>query len=96
MSLALRLLASLLVGGAAAVVAASLANAAPIANGESATTVIDRLQKQGYAVEVNGSPAGDTSLLKTCTATTIHDPTTDPVTATKTVNVDVACPLTHG
>ncbi|MCW2552227.1 MAG: hypothetical protein JWR13_1551 [Mycobacterium sp.] len=99
MSLVPRLVASLLaVGGATAVVAASLANADPDIDGESAAAVINQLQQQGYAVNVNGAPAGDTSLLTTCTVTSIHnpaDPTPDPTTTT-TIYVDVACPLTHG
>jgi hypothetical protein len=95
-----RLLASLTIAaGAIAVVGfAPTVSANPDIDGESATTVIKQLQEQGYTVDVNGNPAGDTSLLSTCTVTSIHtpgDPTSDPTT-TATIYVDVACPLIHG
>ncbi|TPG33202.1 hypothetical protein [Mycolicibacterium hodleri] len=100
MSLVPRLLASVLVaaGGFTAVGLAAPGAADPDIDGESAAAVIDQLQEQGYAVNVNGAPAGDTSMLTTCTVTSIHnpgDPTPDP-TSTTTIFVDVACPLTHG
>jgi hypothetical protein len=95
-----RVLASVVVavGGIAAVGLAPPAASDPNIDGESASTVINQLQKQGYDVMVNGNPAGDTSLLTTCTVTSIHNPgdrAPDPTTTT-TVRVDVACPLTHG
>jgi hypothetical protein len=100
MSHAPRLLASLAIaaGGITVVGFASAVSADPDIDGESATAVIKQLQEQGYAVDVNGAPAGDTSMLSTCTVTSIHnpgDPTPDPTTTT-TIYVDVACPLTHG
>lgn len=100
MSYAPRLLASVLIaaGGFTAIGLASPSAADPDIDGESATAVIDQLQEQGYAVMVNGAPAGDTSLLSTCTVTSIHnpgDPTPDPTTTT-IISVDVACPITHG
>jgi hypothetical protein len=95
-----RLLASLAIaaGGITVVGFASAVSADPDIDGESATAVIKQLPEQGYAVDVNGAPAGDTSMLSTCTVTSIHnpgDPTPDPTTTT-TIYVDVACPLTHG
>ena len=100
MSLVPRLLASVLVvaSGFTAVGLAAPSTADPDIDGESAAAVIDQLQEQGYVVNVNGAPVGDTSLLTTCTVTSIHnpgDPTPDPTTTT-TIEVDVACPLTHG
>lgn len=100
MSLVPRLLASALVlaGAVTAVGLASPGVAEPISDGESAAAVIDQLQKQGYLVTVNGSPAGDISLLTTCTVTSIHNagtPTLDPMN-TRTIDVSVACPITHG
>jgi hypothetical protein len=99
MSLAPRRYAALLaaVGGASAIAIAQPVAADPDIDGESAAAVIDQLQEQGYAVDVNGAPAGDTSLLTTCTVTSIHNPgnpTTDPTTTT-TIYVDVACPISH-
>jgi hypothetical protein len=99
MSFVPRILASVLVaaGGFTAVGLASPSAADPNIDGQSAAAVIVDLQEQGYLVMVNGAPAGDTSLLTTCTVTSIHnpgDPTTDPTTTTP-ISVDVACPLTH-
>jgi hypothetical protein len=85
-----RVLASIALAGPGA--------ADPDIDGESAAAVIDELQEQGYSVMVNGAPAGDTSLLETCTVTSIHnpgDPTPDPTTTTA-IFVDVSCPITHG
>jgi hypothetical protein len=100
MSHSSRPLASLVLAAGAftAVGLASTVTADPDIDGESAAAVIDQLQEQGYAVDVNGAPAGDTSLLSTCTVTSIHNPgvpTPDPTTTT-TIYVDVACPLNHG
>lgn len=86
------------VGGAVTIGLAPSVVADPDIDSESATAVIDELQEQGYAVEVNGAPAGDISLLTSCTVTSIHnpgDPTPDPSTTT-TIFVDVACPMSHG
>ena len=99
MSLASRRYATLVavVGGAVTIAVAAPVAADPDIDSESAAAVIDELQEQGYSVEVNGAPAGDTSLLTTCTVTSIHnpgDPTPDPTTTT-TVSVDVACPISH-
>ena len=94
-----RLLVSFLVaaGGFTAVGLASTVSADPNVESKSATAVIDQLQKQGYAVNVNGAPAADTSLLTTCTVTSIHNPGhPTPESTTKSIDVDVACPLTHG
>jgi hypothetical protein len=95
-----RVLASALavVGGIATIAVAAPGAADPDIDGESAAAVIDQLQEQGYSVMVNGAPAGDTSLLETCTVTSIHnpgDPTPDPTTTTA-IFVDVSCPITHG
>jgi hypothetical protein len=100
MSLALRRFVALLVafGGAAAVVLVPAAAADPDIDTESAAAVIEQLQEEGYAVEVNGVSSGNTALLASCTVTQIHNPggpTTDPTTTT-TVHVDVACPISHG
>lgn len=100
MSLVPRRLASALVvlGAVTAVGLAAPGAAEPNSDGESAAAVIDQLQKQGYPVTVNGSAAGDISLLTTCTVTSIHNPgmpTPDP-TKTRAVDVSVACPITHG
>lgn len=100
MPLPTRLLASTMavVGGVAAIALAAPGAADPDIDSESAAAVIDELQEQGYSVMVNGAPAGDTSLLETCTVTSIHnpgDPTTDPTTTTP-IYVDVSCPITRG
>lgn len=79
--------------GAAALALAPAAAADPVIEGQSATTVIDQFQREGYAVQVNGSPAGDISLLRGCTVTSVQKPG-DP--GPTTVNLSVACPLTHG
>lgn len=98
MSLASRRYATLFAAvGAVTIAVAAPVTADPDVDSESAAAVIDELQEQGYSVEVNGAPAGDTSLLTTCTVTSIHnpgDPTPDPTTTT-TVSVDVACPISH-
>jgi hypothetical protein len=96
MSVAWRRHPSLLVAvvGAAAIAFAPSVVADPNIHTESAAAVIEQLQGEGYAVDVNGAPAGDTSLLTTCTVTSIRHagaPTPDP-----TVYVIVACPITHG
>jgi hypothetical protein len=88
-------------GGFTAVGSASPSAADPDINTQSATAVINGLQEQGYLVLVNGTPAGDTSLLSTCKVTSISnagDPTPDPTpdpTKTATIYVAVACPITH-
>lgn len=93
MSFARRLPATLsMVCCAAALTWAPAAAADPAIDGQSATTVIDQFQREGYAVQVNGSPAGDISLLRSCTVTSVQKPG-DPA---PTVNLNVACPLTHG
>ena len=51
-------------GGIATIALASPSAADPDIDSESAAAVIEQLQEQGYAVEVNGAPAGDTSLLE--------------------------------
>ena len=94
-----RIMASVVVaaGGFTAVGSASPSAADPNINTQSATAVINGLQEQGYLVLVNGTPAGDTSLLSTCKVTSISnagDPTPDP-TKTATISVAVACPITH-
>jgi hypothetical protein len=101
MARAPRLLTALVLGGAVLGLA-PCAGADPQAANSSADSVIDQLQKQGFAVEVNGGPVGDVSMLTTCTVTSIHHPggpmpapMTTPMT-TGTVNVEVACPLVHG
>jgi hypothetical protein len=97
MSISRRPLVSLLLAVGSALVVSAPAAADPDIHGQSAATVIDQYQHEGYAVTVNGSPAGDTSLLRTCTVTSVDKPggpTPDPTTAT--VHVSVACPLTHG
>jgi hypothetical protein len=100
MSFVPRILAPVLVAAGAftAVGLASPSTADPDIDSQSAAAVIVDLQEQGYLVMVNGAPAGDTSLLTTCTVTSIHNPggpTPDPTTTT-TISVDVACPITHG
>jgi hypothetical protein len=85
-------------GSVTAVGLASRGVADPTADGESAAAVIVQLQEQGFLVTVNGAQAGDTSLLTTCTVTSIQNsgaPTIEPA-KTRTVNVSVACPITHG
>ena len=84
--------------GAVAMMLAPPAASDPDIDTESAAAVIQELQEQGYAVHVNGAPAGDVSLLSTCTVTSIAnpgDPTPDPTTTT-VVDVAVACPISHG
>jgi hypothetical protein len=98
MSFARRLRTPLLIaaGGAVAVALASPSGADPDFHNQSATSVIDQFQHEGYAVQVNGSPVGDTSLLTTCTVTSVDKPgdgSPDPTTTT--VNLSVACPITH-
>jgi hypothetical protein len=77
-------------GGVAAIAFASPASADPDIHNQSAATVIDQFQKEGYAVEVNGAPAGDSSLLSTCTVTSVRKP------GGTTISLSVACPLIHG
>ncbi len=93
MSLTTQRLASLFYAalGVAAVVVAPVAAADPDIDSESAAAVIDELQEQGYTVEINGVPSGDTALLTSCTVTAIHDSDT-----AATVFVDVACPIQRG
>ena len=56
---------------------------------------IEELQEQGYVVDVNGVPSGNTALLTTCTVTSIQNPgtATPNQPGTTTVSVDVACPI---
>jgi hypothetical protein len=70
-------------------------NADPDIDTESASAVIQELQEQGYVVNVNGVPSGNTALLTTCKVTTIHDSddTSPSPTGTTTISVDVACPI---
>lgn len=100
MSLAPRRLALLccVAACATAIVLVPSAMADPDIDTESATAVIEGLQEQGYTVEINGVPNGDTTLLTNCKVTSIHNPgdaTPDP-TSTTTVYVDVACPIQRG
>ena len=100
MSLVPRLLTTLAiaVGGVSTLGWASPGAAEPNVDGRSAVTVIEQLRDKGYTVEVNGSPAGDISLLTTCTVTSIVKavaPQPESMT-TETVNVVVACPISHG
>jgi hypothetical protein len=95
MSFASRHLAPALVVLAVTIAFAHSATADPDIDSESAATVIEQLQEQGYAVTVNGVPSGDTSLLQTCVVTKIHNAggaSSDPTTTTP-VSVDVACPI---
>jgi hypothetical protein len=71
------------------------ATADPDIDTESASAVIEELQEQGYVVDVNGVPSGNTALLTTCTVTSINNPgtATPNQTGTTTVSVDVACPI---
>lgn len=95
MSFVLRLLTAMSIGGAAMALAPTAA--ADPDTGKSADAVITQLQKQGYDVQVNGRPAGDVTMLTTCTVTSVDHPDgapSDPGTTT-TVNVAVACPMTH-
>ncbi|MDP9165874.1 MAG: hypothetical protein M3O32_07415 [Actinomycetota bacterium] len=99
MSLAPRLLATIAVavGTVSAVSWASPGTAEPNIDGRSAVTVIEQLRDKGYTVEVNGSPAGDISLLTTCTVTSIAKAVAPQPESmlTETVNVVVACPISH-
>lgn len=100
MSLTPRHVALLLyaVAGAATIVFAPAAAADPDIDTESASAVIEELQEQGYTVEINGVPSGDTSLLTNCTVTEIHNPgnTSPSPPETTTVFVDIACPIQRG
>jgi hypothetical protein len=71
------------------------ATADPDIDTESASAVIEELQEQGYVVDVNGVPSGNTALLTTCTVTAIHNPGDTPPsqTGTTTISVDVGCPI---
>jgi hypothetical protein len=71
------------------------AAADPDIDTESAAAVIEELQEQGYVVNVNGVPSGNTALLTTCKVTTINNPTTAAPSpaGTTTISVDVACPI---
>lgn len=83
---------------AGAMILAPCAAADPDIDTESATAVIDELQQQGYTVEINGVPSGDTTLLTNCKVTAIDDPdypSPDP-TSTTVISVDVACPIQRG
>lgn len=70
-------------------------NADPDIETESASAVIQELQEQGYVVNVNGVPSGNTALLTTCKVTAIHDSdgTSPDPTPTTPIFVDVACPI---
>lgn len=86
------------VGVAVATTLAFPVTADPDIDTESAAEVIDELTEQGYDVQVNGVPSGDTSLLTTCKVTAIHNPgaaSADP-TSTTVISVDIACPISRG
>jgi hypothetical protein len=95
MSFATRHLAPALAVLAVATAFAHSATADPDIDTESAATVIEDLQEQGYVVGVNGVPSGNTALLTTCTVTKIHNPgpAAPSSDGTSTVSVDVACPI---
>jgi hypothetical protein len=78
--------------GVAAVGSVGVATAAPSGSGNAQDTV-DELASDGYAVQINGSPAGP---LSSCSVTGVHGLPNDPVTipAPKlltTVYVDLDC-----
>lgn len=81
--------------GATAIVLIPSAAADPEIDTESAAAVIEVLREQGYDVEINGVPSGDTALLTNCTVTAIHHPG-DAIPETTTVRVDIACPIRRG
>ena len=100
MSLAPRRLALLSWAGlcAATTILAPAAAADPDIDSESATAVIQELQEQGYAVDINGVPSGDAALLTSCRVTAIHNPgnaAPNPAGDTR-IAVDVACPIQRG
>lgn len=84
--------------GATAILLVPSAGADPDIDTESASAVIEELQEQGYTVEINGVPSGDTTLLTNCTVTAIHNAgeTAPGPTGTTNIYVDVACPIQRG
>jgi hypothetical protein len=93
MALTLRCLsAMLLVVGAVSLAAPAAAE--PVDSGESAQSVIDGLQAEGYNVEINWLTGYDTVPLLVCTVTNVNNPG-DPAPRAgtfTTVYVDVSCP----
>lgn len=99
MSFTPRYLASLLLvaaGGAASIVPVPTAAAdgmPPISGDESASTIIDDLQAQGYNVAINYTNGQSNMPLSICRVTAIHNPDGAPSQGTlSTVYVDVLCP----
>jgi hypothetical protein len=95
MSFTSRHLAPVLAVLAFATAFAHSAGADPDIDSESAAAVIQELQEQGYVVNVNGVPSGNTSLLTTCSVTTIDNPgdAAPSPAGTTAISVDVACPI---
>lgn len=93
MALALRCLAALLIV-VGAVSLAGPAAAEPVDSGESAQSVIDGLQAEGYNVVINWLTGYDTVPLSVCTVTNVNNPgDSKPRAGTfTTVYVDVSCP----
>jgi hypothetical protein len=76
--------------GALAATALGLAGVAAAAptGGSSASDTVNRLQAQGYNVQLNGAVAAP---LSQCTVTGVHGNSASPTTFT-TVYVDISCP----
>ncbi|MDH6194613.1 hypothetical protein M2272_001242 [Mycobacterium frederiksbergense] len=71
------------------------AGADPTGGEQSAQAVINRLEDQGYNVQLNWVSGASTEPLSSCRATAVHNPDRSSPPAPKssiTVYVDVSCP----
>jgi hypothetical protein len=94
MLLASRCLPALLLAISGAVVLGAPAAADPVYTGDSAESVVDDLQAQGYSVQINWLNGYDTVPLSYCTVQNINNPGDIRPSSGRlaTVYVDVTCP----
>jgi hypothetical protein len=94
MLLASRCLPALVLAISGAVVLGAPAAADPVYTGDSAESVVDDLQAQGYSVQINWLNGYDTVPLSYCTVQNINNPGDIRPSSGRlaTVYVDVTCP----
>jgi hypothetical protein len=94
MQLASRCLPALVLAISGAVVLGAPAAADPVYTGDSAESVVDDLQAQGYSVQINWLNGYDTVPLSYCTVQNINNPGDIRPSSGRlaTVYVDVTCP----